>query len=83
MALFASIGDSLRFAAPVLRHRVRSWHRRADAKEQSTGLFHLNFRISACIKKEISPRGYLFFGDPLEIRTPDPLLKRQLLYRLS
>ena len=22
-------------------------------------------------------------GDPLEIRTPDPLLKRQLLYRLS
>lgn len=32
--------DPLRFAAPVLRHRVRSWHRRADAKEQSTGLFH-------------------------------------------
>ena len=40
MALFASIGDPLRFAAPVLRHRVRSWHRRADAKEQFTGLFH-------------------------------------------
>jgi len=24
-----------------------------------------------------------FFGDPLEIRTPDPLLKRQLLCQLS
>ena len=24
-----------------------------------------------------------FFGDPPGIRTPDPLLKRQLLYRLS
>ncbi len=25
----------------------------------------------------------VFFGDPLEIRTPDPLLKRQLLCLLS
>ena len=28
-------------------------------------------------------RGFFFIGDPLETRTPDPLLKRQLLYRLS
>ena len=27
--------------------------------------------------------GMCFFGDPSGIRTPDPLLKRQLLYRLS
>ena len=34
-------------------------------------------------KKQIPHRGICFFGDPLETRTPDPLLKRQLLYRLS
>ena len=27
--------------------------------------------------------GFDLFGDPLEIRTPDPLLKRQLLCLLS
>ena len=27
--------------------------------------------------------GFFFIGDPLGTRTPDPLLKRQLLYRLS
>ena len=27
--------------------------------------------------------GLFLFGDPLEIRTPDPLLKRQLLCQLS
>jgi len=26
---------------------------------------------------------FFFIGDPLEIRTPDPLLKRQLLCQLS
>jgi len=37
------------------------------------------FRISICSKeKEEDTQGYLpLFGDPLEIRTPDPLLKRR------
>ena len=35
-------------------------------------------------QKEETPRGvFLLFGDPAGIRTPDPLLKRQLLCRLS
>ena len=34
-------------------------------------------------KRQTAKRLSVFFGDPLETRTPDPLLKRQLLYRLS
>ena len=34
-------------------------------------------------KKPDTHKGIRFFGDPSGIRTPDPLLKRQLLYRLS
>ena len=35
-------------------------------------------------KKRANPKwGWLFSGDPSGTRTPDPLLKRQLLYRLS
>ena len=33
--------------------------------------------------KKPPPKGDGFFGDPTGTRTPDPLLKRQLLYRLS
>ena len=35
------------------------------------------------IKKADTPKGICFFGDPPGIRTPDPLLKRQLLCQLS
>ena len=34
-------------------------------------------------RKEQPPDGDCFFGDLAGIRTPDPLLKRQLLCRLS
>ena len=34
-------------------------------------------------KKADTPKGICFFGDPPGIRTPDPLLKRQLLCQLS
>ena len=34
-------------------------------------------------KKATTRMGGGFFGDPPEIRTPDPLLKRQLLCQLS
>ena len=37
---------------------------------------------SPAVQKKDTPKG-VFFGDPPETRTPDPLLKRQLLYRLS
>ena len=64
-------------------HSIRRERHPAAAQEQSTGLFHLNVRISCRIKKPRCQKASGFFGDPLEIRTPDPLLKRQLLYRLS
>ena len=42
------------------------------------------FRISAVsCKKANTHKDVGFFGDPPEIRTPDPLLKRQLLCQLS
>ena len=34
-------------------------------------------------KKDMTHGHVLLFGDPSEIRTPDTLLKRQVLYRLS
>ena len=34
-------------------------------------------------KKGIHHMVYTFFGDPPETRTPDPLIKSQVLYRLS
>ena len=51
-------------------------------QQHSTGLLHLIFRISDG-KNADTLMGIGVFGDPSEIRTPDPLLKRQLLYRLS
>ena len=43
--------------------------------------FH--FRIPAGSKKANTRMDVGFFGDPPGIRTPDPLLKRQLLCQLS
>ena len=52
-----------------------------------TGLLHLIIRISVRSfinkKPHCGECGFSLFGDPPEIRTPDPLLKRQLLYLLS
>ena len=59
------------------------WPRRAGAKQHSTGVLHLFIRISGGSKKAQKHKLLGFFGDPPEIRTPDPLLKRQLLYLLS
>ena len=42
-----------------------------------------DFRVSKGSKKDRQQKLSVLFGDPLETRTPDPLLKRQLLYRLS
>ena len=56
--------------------------RRCAAKRQSTGLSHSNFS-NLQRKKADTLSGICFFGDPPEIRTPDPLLKRQLLCQLS
>ena len=43
-----------------------------------------DFRISIKQRKKQTPQwGICFLGDPPEIRTPDPLLKRQLLCQLS
>ena len=54
-------------------------------QEIPTGLTALGMTVFSYLggKKRHTPKGMAFFGDPLEIRTPDPLLKRQLLCRLS
>ena len=39
--------------------------------------------LSQASKKANTQMGIGFFGDPPGIRTPDPLLKRQLLCQLS
>ena len=53
-------------------------------RQPAPGRLDLFFRVSRVIKKKTDGISRLsFFGDPLETRTPDPLLKRQLLYRLS
>ena len=57
-------------------HSVRSDWCRATSQGQSTGLSHLIFRISNG-KRPDTQIGIWSFGDPPEIRTPDPLLKRQ------
>ena len=56
--------------------------RSSPREQQSTGLLHLIFRISGG-KNADTHSGIGIFGDPPEIRTPDPLLKRQLLCQLS
>ena len=43
----------------------------------------LGHSLQAEPKKKDSPAAVLLFGDPSGIRTPDPLLKRQLLCLLS
>ena len=66
--------------------KLRCHVRLAEHEQQSTGLLHLIFRISILFrnnKSVIPKRNNAFIGDPLEIRTPDPLLKRQLLCQLS
>ena len=35
------------------------------------------------IREPLQRSGSLIFGDPSETRTPDPLIKSQVLYRLS
>ena len=59
-----------RGAPPSSRWRQRSF------------ALHFEFESPAC-KKANTRKGVGFFGDPPEIRTPDPLLKRQLLCQLS
>ena len=49
---------------------------RSSPRRQRSSALHLIFRISGG-KKRHTLKGMAFFGDPLEIRTPDPLLKRQ------
>ena len=40
-------------------------------------------KILSLVRLPIPPPGHLTFGDSPEIRTPDPLIKSQVLYRLS
>ena len=57
----------------------------ALAAQSATGRLDFTFESPAVkvTKKEVILLDDLFFGDPLEIRTPDTLLKRQVLCRLS
>ena len=54
--------------------------------ESSVGSVGLRFTVSGSSKGQKTGKRHQAFagrGDPLEIRTPDPLLKRQLLCQLS
>ena len=55
------------------------YRRPAGGKQQSTGLLHLDYsNLLRIMQKAPIPEWVLvLFGDPPEIRTPDPLLKRQ------
>ena len=58
------------------------------AQAESISAEHLNQKGGGGLwppepKKKDSRKAVLLFGDPSGIRTPDPLLKRQLLCRLS
>ena len=70
-------GETLEIRCCCAAHSIRCERHPAAAQKQSTGLFHLIVRISRIIKKPRCRKASGFFGDPLEIRTPDPLLKRQ------
>ena len=74
-----------RFVCILPTAKLRCHVRPAGHEQQPPGLSHLIFRISIVFKeKEADTKRYPpLFGDPLEIRTPDPLLKRQLLCQLS
>ncbi len=77
-------GDPLEIRLPF-RHWRKRWTarraRRASACRRQAEFACSNLpRIE---NKQIPQWGICLFGDPLEIRTPDPLLKRQLLCQLS
>ena len=71
----------------LLRRILMCCHRLAGGKQHFTELLHFMVRISVflnIIKNHTVVGVVLYYiGDPPEIRTPDPLLKRQLLYLLS
>ena len=64
------VSQAFWFAQPLCRAPNCHWQ------------FGFYFRISDG-KKADTRLGICLFGDPSEIRTPDPLLKRQLLCLLS
>ena len=68
----------------------RAHDHRPEVKSLACAVFAERFPCTARkpgffdrLRSTFANRQTCFFGDPLEIRTPDPLLKRQLLYRLS
>ena len=76
-------GIRLHFTSALAEVKFLCCRHRAGGKQQSTGLLYFDFRIPAGSKKANTHMGVGFFGDPPGIRTPDPLLKRQLLCQLS
>ena len=78
-------GDPLEIRLHFLRCkklRLRRRGRRRPTRHRRVGTEFESPR-SFPKKRKDTKVSFLFFGDPLEIRTPDPLLKRQLLYLLS
>ena len=74
VCIFALVGQKLR-KPPVFELVAATCHRQVAIR-----LFE---SPASQAKKPIPQWGIGFFGDPPEIRTPDPLLKRQLLCQLS
>ena len=76
-------GDSLHFLPGGKKIKVLPPSSRRQAAVHRTAAFRWFESPLTHAKNQVSKMDTWFFGDPPEIRTPDPLLKRQLLYRLS
>ena len=75
-------------AAPMRRTSVLGRWPKTLAEGEFISPEHCNQKGGAALraakpKKKDTPGRVLLFGDPAEIRTPDTLLKRQVLCRLS
>ena len=66
----------------TLRDKIKVRLGRALAANSPPGCWNLFSNLRGC-KKSRCQKASALFGDPPEIRTPDPLLKRQLLCQLS
>ncbi len=80
MSLIVLTGFEIRFHSAIGKIEVAMGY--YPSPNKPSGVLDLILRIPNA-KKQIPQMGICFFGDSLEIRTPDPLLKRQLLCQLS
>ena len=75
----------LAWKAKVLPLNYTCTYYKNGAQDQNrTGTSLSRLRILSPVRLPVPPPGHEYKnGDPQEIRTPDPLIKSQVLYRLS